>query len=666
MIIPSQTKPTTAGIVSCDIVPTISLSQVLAELPRWIDSLTSPGHVEMIIKPSQPSAEAQRIAELVGDQAIGDDIGTTTDHAWLVVLGYFAQALGLISKLEGVPINQKAGTLDKEGEDGQKQKSEAQTKLIEFLVGILGGIEYLQDLNRSENPIATDPTVAEAWAQALFAHYSGVSRTLDASDEGTLGAVVEVLRDVSRPFIEAAVMESIKRKGRLTVDVDLTGREVSPTSTSYEGASFGWMDGEICKGYQAAIASLVCERWTRLLLVLQRYSGRTHSAECLQAVVEELEQVLGVRPRRRVELVQAGRDELLKCMQTVQMAIEGSQQAENKQWKQVAQAKTEIATLKDQVQALEAAYAAEGRVEKPHSQLAKTRRQLAGAQKRAQRAGRALSKAQRQRNKHQAHWDQLHGELMILDERLARLQTDNQANPNPVAMVMRIDAGFSTGLNLTWLIEMGYTILTKAHHGSIADSLRRHVTAQAAWTRVGRNAEALNMGAYYQHDCPYPLQSMLVRYRLPASLRYTALLYYGDQPPPPLPAWFASYNARQTLEAGIKEEKSVFTLKRHLVRSVVGMQLQEQFALFAANLTRWAADWIKTMLRQAHHNFTLALDQVKTLTRVVSRARARWVRNALGHTLSLDENGPFAGTVLCLSGQVAIQRVLHLFNFVPS
>jgi hypothetical protein len=55
----------------------------------------------------------------------------------------------------------------------------------------------------------------------------------------------------------------------------------------------------------------------------------------------------------------------------------------------------------------------------------------------------------------------------------------------------------------------------------------------------------------------------------------------------------------------------VFTLKRHLVRSPYGMQIQ-------------------------------------------------------GHTLIFDENGPFAGTVLCLAGEVAVQLTLPLFKFAPS
>ena len=84
------------------------------------------------------------------------------------------------------------------------------------------------------------------------------------------------------------------------IDVDLTGREVSSTSTDYQDASFGWMEDGISKGYQAAVASLVCERWKRLMLTLQRYTGRTLSAECLQAAVQSVEDLLNIRPRRRV------------------------------------------------------------------------------------------------------------------------------------------------------------------------------------------------------------------------------------------------------------------------------------------------------------------------------------------------------------------------------
>jgi hypothetical protein len=635
------------------IIPFASQEQKQRE-PRlsefWVPQPLAVDEIKLVVK----RPEVKLISEVVGDRTVGEAIDASTDHAWLVVLGHFAQALGVIRDLSQVHLKQRKGA----------DEVPPQTKLIEFLVGILGGIEYLQELNLGPEPIVADPTVAEAWGQKLFRHYSQVSRTLEVTDEQTLADVVEVLQTISKPFIQQAVMETLKRHGQLILDVDLTGRPVSPTSTDYPDADFGWMDDDVRKGYQAAVTSLVCECWGRLLLTLQRYAGRTLSADCLQAAIREVEQVLEVRPRRRVELIQERRQALLTHQEQIQAKLTANQQHQDQLWQSFRQARTEAQQLQIELNRL-ADDQDHPEPARPFSQAAKCQRRLIAAQKRQSRAWRDLTKLQAQAARLQQRLNQDQEQLLALDEWLAYLETDNVANPNPVSLVVRLDAGFSTGPNLTWLIEMGYIVLTKVHHQASTDSLRRRLPAQPDWRRVGKNAEAVTMAEYQQHDCPYALAAMLVRYHLPGKVRYTALLYYAQTPPPALPDWFKAYNARQTIEAGIKEQKGVFTLKRHLVRSPIGMQLQEQFALFGANLVRWAAAWVKDLLAQANHNFQTALAQVKTLVRVVSRARGRWVRHSVGNTLIFDEAGPFAGTVISLSGFVAVQIPLRLFNFVP-
>src|SRR3990172_8736179 len=357
MIIPAQTELR-------NLVEFPPVEQLLAEMPpRWRLAPLSGGDIYRVERSFV--SQAERIAALVGERTLEAEIDATTDHAWLVVMGQFAQALGLVKELEAVPIDQKQGP-----------KCRPQTKLIELLVGILGGIEYLQDLNLEAHPIATDATIARAWAQAVFAHYSGVSRTLEAADENTLQAVIENLRQESQPFIQEAVMETIRKRGCLTADVDLSGREVSPTSTDYKDATFGWMADDVRKGYQAAILSLVCERWQRLLLALQRYTGRTHSAECLQAMVRELEQVLGMRPRRRIALVQRQRQALLARIQQVQDHLERNRCKEKALRTIIIQSRSEAKTLQAEVVRLENEYQAQGWEEKPHSRLAKTRHKL--------------------------------------------------------------------------------------------------------------------------------------------------------------------------------------------------------------------------------------------------------------------------------------------------
>src|SRR4051794_36354314 len=138
-----------------------------------------------------------------------------TDHAGLVLLGKFAQHLGLSERLQTIPLAQRT------------RIHTPQAKLIQFFVGILAGLDYLQDFNLSAQPLVTDHAVHAAWQQEAFAHYSGLSRTLAAADDATLTALQQVLQQVSRPFLEREVVALVRTGRPLIIDVDLTGRTVS-------------------------------------------------------------------------------------------------------------------------------------------------------------------------------------------------------------------------------------------------------------------------------------------------------------------------------------------------------------------------------------------------------------------------------------------------------
>jgi hypothetical protein len=115
------------------------------------------------------------------------------------------------------------------------------------------------------------------------------------------------------------------------------------------------------------------------------------------------------------------------------------------------------------------------------------------------------------------------------------------------------------------------------------------------------------------------------------------------------------------MEAGIKEQKGVFTMRRPLVRSRFGLQLQEQFSVFAANFVRWAAEWAREQVVEGPR-LEQALKETKTLVRVVGQTRARLLQGGGGSALVFDAQGPFAGSVLSFGGQVAYQEVLPLFH----
>jgi len=210
----------------------------------------------------------------------------------LVAFGEFFSQHGLIERLMQVPIAQKTHTF------------RPQTKLVEFLVGTMSGIEYLQDLNDGPQPVAKDTVVSRAWEQAGFAHFSGVSRTLEACDEETVAAVEKAIAEFSQPFIATVVHDLLRCGAAIVYDFDLTGQAVSPTSTTYPDATFGWMNDHVKLGYQLARACLSDARGERLWLAGFHPPGDTVSSKCLKELVEAAEAQTHVRPRRRPELIE--------------------------------------------------------------------------------------------------------------------------------------------------------------------------------------------------------------------------------------------------------------------------------------------------------------------------------------------------------------------------
>lgn len=581
----------------------------------------------MIVPPS-PSRASRSVLDAIAQPAPSraataavplTPAAISTAHALLVLLGKFAQHLGLIRLLEALPIAQKT------------REHRPQTKLIQFLIGILAGLDYLQDFNLGPRPLVADRAVIASWGQAAFAHYSSVSRTLAAADASTVQALVAALQQVSRPFLEREVLAVLQSDQPLMLDIDLSGRPVSPTSTDYVDASFGWMDDGLAKGYQAAISSLSGGPSGRLLIASQRYTGRAQSADCLRAAVQAVEQTLGVRPRRRTHLVAAQID-------TLRRAVAVSQQS--------------LATCRAQLEELAWQHdrffqGAQVPAERAVRRQARREQQIARARERCASLAQRIARQEAQQAELQT-W-------------LEQLEADNARTSHHAAMVIRLDAGFATDANLAYLIELGYTVLTKVHSGHTTRRLQRGIGAQAEWERVGANAEALALGEQRIGEGRYALQALQVRYQLPEGPRYTTLLYYDETPAPAPAVWFGQYNGRQVIEAGIKENKGVFTMRRPLVRSEFGMVIQEQFALFAANFVRWAAAWAASQIADAPVGLAQALREVKTLVRVVAHSRAELVETAMGWALVFDRQSRFAGAVLKMSGQVVYQHVLPLF-----
>jgi len=570
-----------------------------------------------------------------------------TDHAMLVVWGQFAHCMGLVQAIKQIPLSQKT------------VEHRPQGKVLEFLVAILGGLEYLKDLSLSARPLDKDRAVAQAWGQAAWADHSGVSRTLTRLTEAEVAQLAAVLERLSQPFVDQEVA-GVLAQGPLVLDGDLSPRPVSNGSQTYPEAEYGRLHDRLQLGYQAAIVSLSSPTYGRIGLSARQHSGKTVSATQAEELVLAAERRLGRRPRRRTDL-------LAERLQQWRLQGPALTEKVTRAEQSLAQAQLAQAEVRDQLDqaqqkrgALVASYAAKQRPERPHSYLAKARQRVAMFQERLARRIQAVDQAQRWLTRQRDHYRAWQNHTAVLEARLQRLQAENAANPAPIEAIFRLDAGFGTAENLAWIIEMGYEIYSKPYGTWLAGRLSQKRTDTQTWQRVGANAEMKAWPAAAIPDFPYSLDLAAVRFWQGEGYRHSALLHFGPQDVSRnLPGWFHDYNARQLIEAGNKEAKQVFEIRHLKVRSRPALQLQEHFALFAANFVRFATLWLAQQCPQIPDGWkNSAQPQVKNQVKVGAHAPAlvEWLGQDC--LVRFGDRSVLAGRSFTVRRQLAIQLTL--------
>jgi hypothetical protein len=571
-----------------------------------------------------------------------------THHAMLVIWGQYAQTLGMIRGLNEVRLHQK------------KVLHDPHTKILEFFLAVLAGLEHLQDLSTAAEPIEKDAVVARAWLQPDWADYSAVSRSLTRLTQKEAEQIVQVLDRISQPCIQREVMLALASPGYLILDGDLTSQPVSDTSTTYPDVEYGHMhDNELGLGYQVAKVSLCSRTHGRLILSSALHPGNVVSCTQAQALILAAEQQLGFRPKRRMDLlsqrlekqVQDGREREQRYQESLQ-ELKRSQAKIPELWQQIQECQA-------QLECTEQEYQAQERKERPFSRLGKLRSQLAVLQRRRVRLERKIPKLEEQLAFRQKHYSASLEVERELRQRLKQYEQENAANPFPVRVIFRIDAGFGNSENVTWLIEMGYEIYTHPYGDWLRPLLKRMAENQP-WTRVGKNAEMIAWKDFQSEDLPYPVDISLERFYTGTTLRYSGMLHFGSDPvTSDLAGWFTFYNARQTIEAGIKESKGTFAMHYLKVRSKPALYLQEQFARFAANFVRFSAQWLAEQCPQLPPGWDetqhpKAKQQVK-----VGAHTSAWVSwQEQGCLLRFTNHSVFAGRFLEVKKTMAIQLPL--------
>ena len=581
-----------------------------------------------------------------------------TNHAMLVLWGQFAQQIDLIEALETVTLHQK------------RRDHRPQTKVIEFLVAILAGFPHLKDISHSAHPLDRDHAVARAWGQSAWANYSGVSRTFSAMSMTEARQIVQVLDDISHPFITEEINRALLQADNLQWDVDLTGRPVSNGSTTYPNTAYGHMGGNVQLGYQAAMVSMHSPTYRRLWLSTTPHPGDTVSCMQAEASILTAETQSGVRPRRRTELLAQRLAQAQEQVHNAHLRWQNTQDRLQQVQQQLVETETQIALCQEQIAALESEYQKRNRPERPHSKLAQARRRLGVQQRRRERRLQAIPNAQRQIDKKWMVLQETQAYVLMLKQRLQRFEQENATNPKPLPITLRMDAGFGSGENIALLIEMGYDLYTKPQNHWVTTKILEAIGENTEWERVGRNAEMTVCTQRTIPNCPYPMDIALERFHTGSRIQNSALLHYGSHPvTDDLSDWFQTYNSRQTIEAGIKEGKGVFQMHHFKVRSEAGLFLQEHFAAFAANFVRWAMrDLAVQSACLPDDTRQPTLSGVKALVQVAAHTSAWVVWQSHGCLLRFTDYSIFAGQSFQV-GERWFQLPLPLFksyDFAPT
>lgn len=575
-----------------------------------------------------------------------------THHAMLVAWGQYAQATGLVPALEAVQLSQKT------------VRHRPQTKVIEFLVSILGGLEYLKDISGAAHPLDQDLAVARAWGQPAWADHSGVSRTLHALSGQEVEQLIHVTEHFCQPFIDKEITLALAG-GRIELDGDLSPRPVSDTSTTFPGAAYGHMDqDQVGLGYQAEVVSLCSPTYGRIGLSAIQRPGNTLSCNQAVALVEAAERRLGHCPLRRTDLlrqrIEAVQPQREHWQQKAEQACQALQHAQNA----LEASQRQLEAAQQALQELQENYQQCGRPERPASRLAKVRHQVQAYQRRVIHRANKLPPTQRGME----HWlDNLRNceqEIEQLQQRLERFEADNQANLAPLCAVFRLDSGFGTQENIALLIEMGYEVYSKPYSNWLSAWIREQTESTGTWQRVGNNAEMVAWPGVKLADFPYRLDIGVERFWVGKTIKLTGILHFGVDPvTQDLPGWFHYYNARQTIEAANREGKQVFEVHHLKVRAQPALQLQEQFALFAANFVRFASIWLAEQCQQIPDGWKESTHpQVKQQVKVGAQTSAYVTWHGQDCLLRFTSHSVFAGRSLQVRRRWAFQPVLPLMK----
>lgn len=173
------------------------------------------------------------------------------------------------------------------------------------------------------------------------------------------------------------------------------------------------------QGYQASLVSFHNPTFGHLWLAVQPHPGDKIVCTALEEMVRAAEAQTKVRPRRRTDLLAQRLAEMQQEQTALAAQVERAQQGLAQAHAAQAQVVQQVQMQQQQLSDLEATYHAQGKLERPHSQLAQARHKVAVYARHQGRREQAVAQAAQGLDKTQARLAQQQRETNQLAQRLA-------------------------------------------------------------------------------------------------------------------------------------------------------------------------------------------------------------------------------------------------------
>ena len=165
-------------------------------------------------------------------------------------------------------------------------------------------------------------------------------------------------------------------------------------------------------------------------------------------------------------------------------------------------------------------------------------------------------------------------------------------------ITLRVDSGYGSDGNITWLCKRGYRVVAKGYSSRRAAAIVRSLKPNRRWIKVSSDQYVLKVKQIKTIGVSHEAVLVKTKSKKPKEDKWVYSLLITNLKNKGPVSLVKLYNQRQAIEKEIQQVKSVLGLKHKRKKSFQGMAALALFTLMANNILVW---FKKTLPKSVHY-----------------------------------------------------------------